>query len=422
MIASPKRILIFIDWFTPGYKAGGPISSNANLLDHLSPEFDFYVLTRDTDYLETQPYTNVVSNHWNTLPNGAKVYYISRKQLSIINLIKISKIVPFDTVFVNGIYSLYFSLFPVIWFGRIKRKKVIVSARGMLSDHTFSAKKFKKKVFYFAARLFGLYNGVTIHATNANEELQIRRNVGFRETVRIAANLPPCNKSNIYTSLSKGSGELRLVSIARISPEKNTLFALDVLEKLANKRISTSEEANYHITFDLYGSVYQKDYFAQCEDVVKRLPLQIKVNFRGSIQKDLIASTLKAYHFMFMPSQGENYGHSVVESFLAGRPVIISDRTPWKNLRKITNYKLQITETDSSSSDYEYIKSTNNHITYEVGWDVALEQPEQFVEVIEKCILLQQNEFDTISLNAYRYGQQISSDNQVLEANRNLFS
>jgi len=412
-LTSRKRILVFIDWFVPGYKAGGPISSNANLLDHLSDEFEFYVITRDTDYLESKPYTQIVSNEWNTLENGAKVYYMSAECLSIRTLIRVARQVPFDAVFVNGIYSLYFSLFPVIWFGRVKGKKVVVSARGMLSDHTFSAKKFKKKVFYFVARTLSLYRGVTIHATNEEEERQIRRNVGFRGAVRIAPNLPPCRTSLSYTSLSKKNGELRIVSIARISPEKNTLFALEVLKQFAQYQDTITEMVDYAIIFDLYGSVYQDNYEVQCVEVIERLPAQIKVRFCGPIEKDMVPGTLHNYHFLFMPSQGENYGHSIVESFLAGRPVIISDRTPWKNLN--SKFKIQNPKIEIQGSGFANQKS------FGVGWDIPLEEPERFVEIIDYCIHMRQEEYDAMSKDAYQFGQEISGDRDVLEATRRLF-
>jgi hypothetical protein len=59
-----KNILIFIDWFLPGYKAGGPISSNANLIAHLGLEYKFFVITRNTDYCETKPYENIAPLAW----------------------------------------------------------------------------------------------------------------------------------------------------------------------------------------------------------------------------------------------------------------------------------------------------------------------------------------------------------------------
>ena len=403
---SRKRILIFIDWFVPGYKAGGPISSNANLIDHLSEKFEFYVITRNTDYMESKPYTQVVSNQWNTINNGAKVYYISADRLTFRTLISVARQVSFDAVFVNGIYSLYFSLFPVIWFGKFRSNKVVVSARGMLSDHTFSAKRLKKKIFYFVARIMNLYRGVIIHATNAEEERQIRKNLKFRGIIRIAPNLPLYNKNLVLTALTKTSRELRLVSIARISPEKNTLFALEILEQFVLHTVKNSEKEGYSIIFDLYGPVYQDDYGAQCMALAKRLPAQITVNFCGSIEKDSVSAVLQKYHFLFMPSQGENYGHSIVESFIAGRPVIISDRTPWRNLNsRFANEKSNIV----------------NQKSIFVGWDIPLDEPGRFVEVVEYCTAMGQEEYDTISNEAYQFGRQISTDKEVLEANRRLF-
>ena len=44
-----KKILIFIDWFLPGYKAGGPIQSVVNLINHLGHEYDFDVVTSNKD-------------------------------------------------------------------------------------------------------------------------------------------------------------------------------------------------------------------------------------------------------------------------------------------------------------------------------------------------------------------------------------
>ena len=35
------RVLVFIDWYAPGYKAGGPVRSLVNLVDHLRDRIDF---------------------------------------------------------------------------------------------------------------------------------------------------------------------------------------------------------------------------------------------------------------------------------------------------------------------------------------------------------------------------------------------
>ena len=71
-MANRKKILVFIDWFLPGYKAGGPIRSMANMTDHLQ-DFDFFVVTRNTDYTDTNPYASVKSDQWNKLSENVSV-------------------------------------------------------------------------------------------------------------------------------------------------------------------------------------------------------------------------------------------------------------------------------------------------------------------------------------------------------------
>lgn len=463
------KILIFIDWFVPGYKAGGPISSNANLVDHLGNSFEFYVLTRDTDYCETTPYPTVQSDAWNKLPNGANVYYISTHKLGFRNLIKVCQSVEFDCVYINGIYSLYFSLFPLLYFKYFTRKKVIVSSRGMLSDHTFSSKKGKKKLFYALARFTGLYKGITFHATNENEADQIRKNVGFKGIIKVAPNLPPKGHVVSDRNISKHPGVLRLISIARVSPEKNTLYALEVIEKWStvhspqstkktedrgqrteeaqsgadnlrletlNLELTTSyklpatsyKQRATHLTFDLYGTIYSQDYWNQCEQVIRRLPANITVNFCGPLEKEKIPATLQQYHFLFMPSQGENYGHAIVESFLAGCPVIISDRTPWRGLREVQSLKFKVQSLDNEteiccppSETHNLKPETLNLKPTGIGWDLPLEEPEQFVKVMDYCAWMGQETYETMRTRTALYGKEISNNASVLLANRQLF-
>ena len=108
-----KRILITIDWFLPGFKAGGPIQSCANIIAHLRDEFDFYIITRDTDYCETQSYKGIQSNTWNEVSENVQVYYFSSDELYVKHLYNVIKAVKPDNAFVNGIYSFYFSIIPL---------------------------------------------------------------------------------------------------------------------------------------------------------------------------------------------------------------------------------------------------------------------------------------------------------------------
>ena len=319
MSKEKKRILIFIDWFLPGYKAGGPVRSMANMIEQLGDEYRFLVVTRNTDYMETKPY-ELPAGQWVEGPFDAEVYYFSEEGLSFRNMKRLIAETNFDVAYVNGIYSWWFSILPLFF---LKRHKVIVGVRGMLARSAINVKSTKKKVFLNLAKVLGLYKSVVFHATNEQEKRDTRAVFGD-VPVAVAPNLPrkvlPDPKE-----MCKEKGTLRLVSMARIAPEKNTLFALQALMKYTG---------DGEIVFDLYGQIYNESYWRDCKAVIDSLPANIHVEYRGLVESDNVAKVIGDYHFLFLPSRGENFGHVILESFTAGRPVLISDQTPWRELEK----------------------------------------------------------------------------------------
>ena len=53
------KVIVFIDWFYPAYKAGGPIKSVFNIVQSLKSEVDFLIVTSNQDVdgeiLDIQP-------------------------------------------------------------------------------------------------------------------------------------------------------------------------------------------------------------------------------------------------------------------------------------------------------------------------------------------------------------------------------
>ena len=80
---SKKKLLILIEWFVPGYKAGGPIQSCVNICKALQQEYELFVLTTDTDHGETKAYAGIISNEWVTNRElGIPIFYAAKKTLS----------------------------------------------------------------------------------------------------------------------------------------------------------------------------------------------------------------------------------------------------------------------------------------------------------------------------------------------------
>ena len=380
-IKSKSKVLIFIDWFLPGDKAGGPIRSCANLMDHLGNDFDFSVVTRDTDYTETKSYSGITSDAWNILPDGKRVYYISANQLNKETISKLLSEEKYDVVYLNGIWSQAFTAWPMKQLKKSKFKgKVIVAARGMLAPSALAIKATKKKMYLYFIKWRNDFSNVIFHATNLQEASDIRKVIGDKNQIVIAGNLPrKISESTQHTS--KSTDKLRIISIARIAPEKNTLYAIEVLSKV-----------KVAVESDFYGPIYNEEYWKECKAATEKLPSNVKLNFMGPIPSENILNTLAKYDLFFLPTRGENFGHVILESLQAGTPVLISDQTPWNNLESL-----------------------------KVGWDLPLESQEKFVKIIEGMVNLQIEEFKKLSENAIRFSEDYATSEKLIEENKKLF-
>ena len=375
-----KKILVFIDWFLPGYKAGGPITSVANLTERLKTDFEFFIITRNTDYMETTPYSGIESDTWVNFDTNVKVFYLSKQNINKKYIKQLTYSLKFDTVYINGIYSYYFSILPLTIL-KTGAKKIIVCSRGMLSKQAFSRKNIKKRGFLFLTKVWGLYKNIEFHATNEQEKKDILALLGEKK-ITVVPNFPKKTLPTKPSPKEKIPNALNLISVARISQEKNLKFALEVL----------TNSSNGNICFDIYGSIYDFAYWDNCLQIITNMPPNVKVTLHEPIQSSKVIETFAKYHFSFMPSIGENFGHSLFESMMAGTPVITSKNTPWQNLEE---------------------KS--------VGWDIDLINIKKFIEVIQKCNNMTLEEYLKISENAFNYAQEYANDPKLISNAIQLF-
>lgn len=376
-----KRVLIFIDWFLPGFKAGGPVRSIANMVEHLHEDVQFFIITRNTEYLETTPYLNLVYDKWIDFITDVKVFYCSKECISLKKWTSLINEVKPNTIYINGIYSLNFSLISLIAAKKFKISRIIIAPRGMLANSAIDVKSLKKRVFLFFAKKTGFFNNVMWHVTNDKEGNEVRYWLCKKGVVFIIPNLPKVGylKSQL---ISKKSGQLCLCSLARISPEKNTLFALNSLLKINQEK---------DIVFDIYGQIYNKQYWHECEKVISKLSSMIKVNYMGVVSPDKVSETLSKYHALFLPSRGENFGNIILESFMTSRPVIISDQTPWHSLMK-----------------------------QNAGWDLPLSDMYAFTRIIEKFADMGQSDFNMLCNGAGAIANDVLNDKTTLKQYREM--
>jgi glycosyltransferase involved in cell wall biosynthesis len=374
-----KKIVITIDWFLPGTLSGGPVRSYANLIAHLKDDFEFYIITRNTDFGSDESYANIEPNTWIAFNAYTKVYYIVASDLNSAHLKDVMNSIPFDLAFVNGIYSWYFSILPVYLLKKTQ-KPIIVSARGMLNPQAFSVKGRKKKIYLTLARLFKIYSGVSFHATNADEATCIKNEIGQSAVVRIAPNLPRKLDKQLKTSSQKAQ-PVKFVNVARISIEKGTLKTLEGLQGVTQP-----------LLLDLYGPIYDKAYWNKCEEVISKLPKHIKVAYKGVLESEDVPATLTHYDFFVLLSEGENFGHAILEALSVGLPVIISNRTPWKDLEP-----------------------------NRLGWDINTAHKENIEEAFSRAAELSDADYSKWSQAAYTYAKAFIENPEWVKQNKALF-
>lgn len=316
-----KNIAILIDWYLPGNKAGGPVKSVYSMLNLLKDEFNFFIITTDRDLGSKTPYKNIKSDTW-IKHNDIPVYYFSKEKLKPKNILEVINGIKPDTIYLNSFWSYNFSLLPLRFEKQGKVKADIVLApRGMLGKGAMSIKPLKKKLFLSLLKFVNLHSKTTFHATTADEETEIKKFLR-RAHVKIASNV---NSARLIEKrhLKKEPGEVKLFYLSRIARVKNLLFALEILSK-----IKTAGK----ITYDIYGSLEDKSYWKECEAIIKKLPSNIAVNYKGELSFEEVQPMVDKYHFLFLPTLNENFGHSIYETLMSACPVLISDTTPWNGI------------------------------------------------------------------------------------------
>lgn len=366
----------------PGYKAGGPIQSCANIIAHLNPDFDFYVVTRNTDFGDTQPYTSVEYNTW--INAGTyHVYYASEEKINARFWKQILNDA-YDVVYFNSLFSFKFTIQPLWILQKQRSKRIILAPRGMLGAGALQLKSIKKKLFLMVVKQLNIFKDIVWQASTEMERVEIKTCFP-KADISIALNLPP-KKSLSYHGREKKQNEIKLFFLSRISPKKKLLAALTYLNDI---------QPHYKIQFDIIGPVEDAIYWETCRKQIDLLKQKnnIEINVIGAIPNEALNVTLRNYHFMLLPTLNENFGHVIVEAFAAGCPVIISDQTPWRNLE-----------------------------AKELGFDISLNAPEKFTAAIEKAAALDQLEFDKLSNNAFNTALHIYADTAAVEQNRALFT
>ncbi len=384
LVSPPKqRLIILTDWFAPGYKAGGPIRSCVNVARLLKDEFELFVITTNMDHGESQPYAHIPSNTWITAEAGIKVWYFSKDQLRYHRLKTLLHDLMPASLYMNSMFSLPFTIWPLLMPGiRKKADKIVLAPRGMLKSSALQYKALKKTVFLRLVRNLGLAKNIEFHATNEEEGRDVQSRIGAKVNVTTLANVPNIIQP-AWKSIPKQKGMLQLVYISRIAPVKNLLGMLQLLHLLPK---------GSQVHYTIGGPIENMHYWNRCLEVINKLPSHITANYIGEIDHSNVHKHLLDHHALALLTEGENFGHVIFENFQAGRLAFISDQTPWRNLEEKC-----------------------------IGWDIAHDNTEKLLQAIQKLAFMDQDTYHHWSQQAWTYAKEYVNEAGFVENYKMLF-
>ncbi|MDR1965033.1 MAG: glycosyltransferase family 4 protein [Planctomycetaceae bacterium] len=381
-------ILIPVRYYFPAVNAGGPVRSLVGLVEHLSNDFQIKIITPNHDLGNTTSFDSTIPDQWQKTGN-AEVFYLSEKMCYSRYVRQLIKKTPYDILYLNSFFDPLFTIKPLWWrcWGLIPNKPVVLAPRGELSENAISLKVLKKKYYARFSKIFSMTKNIFWQASAPLERYAIEsflKKYGCEKNpvIQIARDLRPMLPRDTNRPVKK-KGEIQLIFLSRLHPIKQLHVAIEVLRFLQGK-----------VCFDIFGTYTQqeKNYIAMCQNIVTKLPDNIHVTFCGDVNPWEVGNIMAAHHVFVLPTLTENYGHVIGEALSAGCPVVISDQTPWQNLKE-----------------------------HGVGNVVPLEDINGYAQAIQKYIDMDEREFAEISRKAHEYGEAERCNPDVIEDNKRLF-
>jgi glycosyltransferase involved in cell wall biosynthesis len=229
------------------------------------------------------------------------------------------------------------------------------------------------------AKALGLYRDAVWHVSSEHEAADVQRHFGSHARIIVARDCLP-DIRDLKAEFSPGqkvAGRLDIVFLSRICRMKNLAGALRMLQGLQGE-----------VRMNIYGPKEESDYWRECEAIIDTLPANIRIKYCGAVAHEEVSGIMARHHLFFLPTEGENFGFAIFEALVSGCPVLISDRTPWRNLQAAG-----------------------------CGWDLSLEQPGLFRETLQKCVDMDQAAFSALSEKAHLYGAKtVREDSSVAQS------
>ena len=136
----------------------------------------------------------------------------------------------------------------------------------------------------------------------------------------------------------------------------------------------------------IFGAIDSEKYWIICKSEILKLPKNIKVKYRGSVDPKKLYNEYPNFNIFLMPSLSENFGYSIFEALSFGLPVIIGKNNPWNDMEK---------QKIGFNVNPECIKDISEKIQYFINLD-----EKNFDIIRKKCKKFTDNYYNILNNNS----------------------
>lgn len=380
-------VLVCADYFRPGFKGGGPVTSLSNMAATLAEEVDFHIVTRDRDLGDTKPYPGIEPGVFHQ-SGGAKVMYLQEADATVGRFVELLRELAPQALYLNSMLSRRFSLRPLVaakYITSIRRNscpmQVVIAPRGEFAAGALSIKARRKSLYLKVMRNAGLWNGVRWQASSPFEADDIRTQLRSGPDIVIAPDLA-APLPNLGVRPPKSAGRASFVFLGRISPIKNLEHSIQALSGIKGKASLTA-----------YGPIEDEPYWRKCQAVATSLPDNIAFSHGGTLAPEKVALTLSQADALLLQSLSENFAQVVIEAMGCGCPVVLSDRTPWRSLAAVG-----------------------------AGWDLPIEDVARTTSVLQSLVDMDEQTHSTYRTRTRAYAADIIKNPEQRRKTLSLFT
>lgn len=327
------RICLVSSSFYPAFSYGGPISATWGLAKSIaSNDLQIYISTTNANGKDR---LNVPLNKFIQKEKNLFVKYYHEEAINIFSFAFLlgiwSDIKKSQVIYIQYLFS--YTVIISLLFSLLQSKKIIICPRGSFSSYTLTYKRSFIKRIWISLFFAPFKKSIIWHASSHLEEKDIKNQFPTSKVIVINDGIDfnsfqdpsVLNKDELvykYTGKSIKKISNIFFSMGRLHPVKS----FDILIKAFFIHINNDKNALLMIAGGDDGDKQA------LKLLITKLNLENSVFLIGSVNFDDKKLLLNNCDYFTLASKFESFGIVIAEALCCGKPIILSNKTPWNDL------------------------------------------------------------------------------------------